>query len=856
VGTHATLGRLGGAGIAAAIVLGAAVAMPSASARDDAEVSAATCAARPWVQASYQRTSTPAKLAELVLGCLRLRFPSTYRHDEVGIVALNADHWFQNVNEFGLTSAAQRQLASLGMPPITLEDGPGGLVTRARPAPTQLPNELALGATFDPAVASMYGTVLGTQASQMGYDGVQAPALNLVRVPSWGRAQESFGESPVLAGELGASEALAIEARHVMVVLKHFGPYSQETGRRGLNQVVSERTYQELYIRPFSFVLRALLPLLDAGDHAVGIMCSYGNVNSTKACRSPELADELGSIGVSALVRSDLAVEVSPIALLESGVDLIKPVDTAELEAGLSQPAVDGALDQAVLQVFATLFADGLVDGLVTAPRPHALSQRNSLVGHLDATKIEERAAVLLKDDGILPLAHAPGRIAVLGDVHVQSTCRGLASSLGRALAEPSTCTDPHLHLQQYVLFHNEPAALLGATRTATFVAPSSGPYVASLTTYGNTTLALDGNAIVTTGGLADFKVQRTALVTLAKGRSYSFDVTWRGAPPIVWLVREQPEVDAMLAGARGARVAIVIAYDLSREGMDRSSLDLPNAQAASISAVAAKVPTIVVLASDGAVTMPWLHKVRGVLEVWNPTGMGQTDATLASYVSAWTTLLDGHVDPSGRLPVTFPVSAQQSPMAVPAFWPGIGDTVDLDLAADGGLGIGEDWYRQEGWPVLFPFGFGLSYTTYRLEGGALTSSAAGLQLSVSVRDTGRVSGIEPLQVYADWPTVLDEPRTQLVGFGTVDFTKADAAAGAVERVAITLSPDALSVFQGGTMRIVGGAYCLEASSYDGDPRSWSTGAITLAPGAGGGVVGPPLTRLTAASCPGGSSAP
>jgi beta-glucosidase len=850
VGAHRTLGRIGGVAAAAAVVLGASATVQTASARPPRGVTSATCAARPWVTESYQRGSTPPKLAALVLACLKLRFPSTYRHDEVGIVALNAYRWFQNVNEFGLTSTVQRQLATLGMPPITLQDGPDGLITHTKPAPTQLPNELALAATFDPAVATMYGTVLGAQAQQMGYDGIQAPDLNLLRVPSWGRAPESFGESPVLAGEMGASEALAIEARHVIVVLKHFGPYSQETDRRELNQLVSERTYQEVYIRPFTFALRALIPLLSAGDHALGIMCSYGNVNATKACRSPELARELGSVGVSALVRSDLDVRVDPTALLLNGVDLIKPMDTGQLFGELSRPEVGAALDQAVLQVFTTLFADGLVNGIVTAAHPHGLSNVTVLAGHLDAIKVEERAAVLLKNAGILPLVHSGGRLTVVGDVNVPNSCRALATAIGHAISEATTCTDPRIRLQQYVLIQHEPRAHLGAVRTVRFTAPSSGPYVVSLTTLGDTTLEMDGHDVVVAHGLAEFRVQRTALVQLRGGQTYSFKVSWRGEPPIAWLVREQPEVAAVLAGIRGARAAIVVAYDWSREGMDRSSLDLPNAQSALIAAVAAKLPTIVVLATGGAVTMPWLRQVRGVLEVWNPKGMVATDATLAKYVAAWTTILDGNVDPSGRLPVTFPVSQAKSPMADQAYWPGIGDTVDLDLAPNGGLGIGEDWYRQEGWPVLFPFGFGLSYTTYKLQGGAVTSGSTGLHVSVSVRDTGGVAGIEPIQVYADWPSALDEPATQLVGFGTVAFTKADVAAGVVKHADITVSPDALSVFQDGAMRIVPGTYCLEASTYDGDPHSWSSGAITLAPGAVSGVVGPTTTKLAATPCP------
>lgn len=261
MGTRRALGRFSGIALCAAIVtFGIVGVQAESSARSPKEVTRAQCAGNPWTQASFQATSTPAALGVLVLACLKREYPASYRHDEVGIVALIHDHRFQNINEFGLTSTVQRQLARLGMPPITFEDGPGGLLVDSDPKPTLLPNELALGATFDPTVATEYGWVLGVQAHLMGYDGVQAPDLNLLRVPSWGRAMESFGESPVLAGELGSAEAVAIESQHEIPVLKHFGPYSQETDRHDLDQLVSERAYQEVYIRPFDMTLHALLP--------------------------------------------------------------------------------------------------------------------------------------------------------------------------------------------------------------------------------------------------------------------------------------------------------------------------------------------------------------------------------------------------------------------------------------------------------------------------------------------------------------------------------------------------------------------------------------------------------------------
>ena len=168
----------------------------------------------------------------------------------------------------------------------------------------------------------------------------------------------------------------------------------------------------------------------------------------------------------------------------------------------------------------------------------------------------------------------------------------------------------------------------------------------------------------------------------------------------------------------------------------------------------------------------------------------------------------------------------------------------------NGGIGIGYDWYRQARWPVLFPFGYGLSYTTYQLAGGTVTSSSAGLQASVGVRDTGGVAGTEVVQIYADWPGALDEPTHQLVGSGTVTFSAHDAASRTVLHVIVPITAGALSVYQGGAMRVVQGDYCLEAATYDGDPRAWTTGTVVLGPGAGGSVAGPTSVALAQGVCP------
>ena len=825
----------------------------ASSARTPPITSLSTCQAKPWIKASYQASSKPATLAALVFKCLTQLFPTTHLHDEVGIVALNAYPWFENVNEFGLTSTVQQALARLGMPPITLQDGPEGIITRTSPSPTAMPNELALGATFDTKMASLYGSTLGAQAHEMGYDGLQAPDLNLTRVPSWGRASESLGESPVLAGAMGAAEAVAIANQHLIPVLKHFGPYSQETNRKFLNQEITQRAFEEVYVRPFTFALRALAPLLATRGHAVAIMCSYGNVNATKACRSPVLNQVLSSIGINALVRSDLDVKVNPSALLLNGVDLIKPMNTGELVHALGQPGVATALEQGVIQIFRTEFADGLVNGTVTAAKGHPLTATLANRGHQAAIEIMQRAAVLLKNTGVLPLSASSGRIAVITDSTLANSCAALAWSLAHTLRSKAACTnDAHVSLPTEVLFTGLPVVHKAAWRLRYFTSHQSGPYVLTVATMGNTKLSMNGRTILSSQGLAEFKVQRTALVSLTTGVLYRFVLKWQGAPPTVSITRERPEVGSAITATHGAKLAIVLAYDWAREGMDRSSLALPGAQQAVIAAVASRVPTVVVLTTDGAVTMPWLSQVRAVMEVWNPTGGTQLDRIETKYVPAWVRLLDGSTNPSGRLPETFPVATSASPMGDTAFWPGNGSTVNLNQPPDNGVGIGMPWYRALGWPVLFPFGFGLSYTTYQLSGGSLTTSGNGLQMTVNVRDTGGVAGIEPIEVYANFPSVFGEPRTQLVGFGSAVFSPAAARSGTVQRATIQVSPDALSIWFNNAMRVEKGGYCLEASTYDGDPHSWTTGSITLSPGAGSSSVQMTGTSLLSpGTCPG-----
>jgi beta-glucosidase len=219
-------------------------------------------------------------------------------------------------------------------------------------------------------------------------------------------------------------------------------------------------------------------------------------------------------------------------------------------------------------------------------------------------------------------------------------------------------------------------------------------------------------------------------------------------------------DVNAAVTAARGADVAVVCVGYGENEGSDLSTIDLPNNQNQLVQQVAAANPnTIVVLNTGSAVTMPWLGQVKGVLEEWYA---GQE---VGSSVAA---LLFGDVNPSGKLPVTFPQSLADVPAHTAAQWPGSSSGVQYSE----GLKVGYRWYDAQNIAPLFPFGFGLSYTTFSFSGlqvGALDGSGNGT-VSATVTNTGSRAGAEIAQLYIGDPASTGEPAKQLKGFQRVDL--------------------------------------------------------------------------------------
>ncbi len=343
------------------------------------------------------------------------------------------------------------------------------------------------------------------------------------------------------------------------------------------------------------------------------------------------------------------------------------------------------------------------------------------------------------------------------------------------------------------------------ATWTGTLTPPRSGLYAFSTVGSGAATLTLDGTPVVSDPE-SHVRGVWSQSVQLAAGHAYQVLLSWDpfdspspSGPDTLhpstltlgWEYASAPIAQAV-AAARSSRVAVVFAGDFNSEGFDRPSLDLPGDQDALIAAVAAANPrTVVVLDTGGPVVMPWLNQVAGVVEDWYP---GEEDGDAIAAV------LYGAVDPSGRLPVTFPSSEAQSAIDTPAQWPG----VNLVSTYSEGLQVGYRYDNANGIRPLFPFGFGLSYTHFVQSLVSTTSTGGGYVLEVRVTNTGRVSGTDVPQAYDTFPAAADEPPAQLAAFAPVTV-----GAGRSATVDLTVPASALSSYLGSGWTTVPGTYTL-----------------------------------------------
>ena len=613
----------------------------------------------------------------------------------------------------------------LGIPDLLCADGSVGVGDTVGPA-TALPSSLASAASWDLDEAYKYGEVIGKELNAFGLNVHFGGNVNLTaREPRDGRTFETKGEDPILAGRMTAAHLRAVQDQYVIAGIKHFAMNDQETARTQANAVIDERSARESDLLAFEISLK--------DSNAQMVMCAYDLINSSFSCGNNHLLNDVlkRDFAFPGFVLSDAFAAPSSVPAALAGLDQEQTGgymfdgtwSSESLKTAIQNGDMPGArLDNMVHRILRAMYVAGVFD------HPASVHPIDEAGDAAIAQEAEEQGAVLLKNAGAtLPLNAAMLRsIAVIGS-HADV---GVLSGGGSAQVFP----------------------VGGAALT---LPPACPPY----------TPPPGGLSCLNSAQIFDPSSPLAAIQAKAP------------AANVVFNDGTNPATAAALAAS--SDVAVVFENQWESEGMDLVDLTFSDNQDSLVSAVAAQNPhTIVILENGGPQLMPWLASVSAVLEAWYP---GQRGA------EAIANILFGSVNPSGKLPMSFPASVADLPRpAIPT--PNPPDSTapfDVDYTIEG-LNVGYKWFDTKGIQPLFPFGFGLSYTTFSISNVQLTPDTPnvnGFQVSLDLQNTGGVAGAEVVQVYLGLPPSTGEPPRRLVG-----WKKILLPAGARQQVAATVN--------------------------------------------------------------------
>jgi beta-glucosidase len=685
-------------------------------------------------------------------------------------------------------------VSELGIEAVMLSDGPHGLRKQpergadaglrvSEPA-TCFPTASALGCSWDPDLAREVGAALGAEARAQNIAAVLGPGINIKRHPLCGRNFEYFSEDPHLSGRLAAAMVDGLQSQQVGGCVKHFAANNQETDRMRVSADADERTLREIYLPAFEHVVTTARPWL--------VMCSYNKVNGEYASQHRWLLTDVlrEEWGFDGMVVSDWGAVHDRVAALRAGLDLEMPPKLGVSDRAIIDAVGAGDLDEAILDR-----AAGRVLRLVLRSRRREPAGLDAAAHHALARRAAAQSLVLLKNDGVLPLTGMAGRIvAVIGEFARTPRFQGAGSS-----QVSPTQVDVPLDALAAAL----PGAALrfaagyliedSSPSPATDSGSSSGPRPAT-----DSGLPTDPGPPADTG--PDFGPRP------ATGSGPATD-TGPDSGPGPDLVAEA------VTAATGADVVLVflgLPPAEESEGYDRAHIDLPNAQTSLLTRLAETVPgtpIVAVLCNGGAVrTSTWDHAASAVLECWLA---GQATG------SAVADVLTGAVNPSGRLAETIPLRLADCPAYLN--FPG----EEGHVRYGEGVFAGYRGYDAIGLPVAYPFGHGLSYSSFSYRDLRISQagSADAGDLAVTVRctitNTGSRAGHEVVQVYVGDPAAaVARPPRELKAFAKIGLEP-----GAEREVTFTLTARDLSywsalhrrwVLEGGEFHI-----CVGASSRD-----------------------------------------
>jgi beta-glucosidase len=634
----------------------------------------------------------------------------------------------------------------LGIPQIKMADGPMGIrlwtgssaVTSVEGqvhtfSSTAFPAGIDVAASWDPTLAREEGRVIGQEVKSVGRDMILGPTVNIQRTPLWGRNFESYGEDPYLAGKIAVGYIQGVQGEGIIPSVKHFVVNNEEFERHRIDVEVSERALHEIYFPAFETAIK--------DGHVWAVMSSYNKVNGLYAAESPLLKQELyQASGFKGFVISDWGSTYSTAATVNAGMDLEMP-GGPPMQRWIAGPDPKQA---------------GNDGGYLTPDKILPLVKS----GKIPVANIDDNAGRILTvifESGLFDHPHSGG-VAI--DTAEQRAVTRKAADEG------------------IVLLKNENAILpLNTTKLHSIAV--IGPGAATARSGGG------GSGLVFATGVVsplDGIRMRAGSVTV----NYALGVDMQGEESAFDTAEaRQKLIGEAVAAAQQSDVALVfVGYSskLETEGKDRPNMNLPAGQDDLIQAVvAANKKTIVIFnAGDSVDFTTWIDSVPALVDAWYGGEEGG---------NAIADVLFGDVNPSGKLPFTFLRKLKDSP----SFGNYPGENLHVKYAE--GIYVGYRYFdKHPETKPLYPFGYGLSYTSFALSRLELPKSMSGdatATVSATVRNTGDRKGAEVVQMYiADPSATIDRPLRELKGFERVELSPGES-----KTIRFTIDRHALSFY-------------------------------------------------------------
>ena len=633
----------------------------------------------------------------------------------------------------------------LGIPAVVLADGPAGLrIDPKREGDsatyycTHFPIGTLLASTWDQELVESVGRSIGNEVLEYGADVLLAPALNIHRNPLCGRNFEYYSEDPVVSGKIAAAYVRGVQSNGVGTSIKHFAVNNQETNRMATDAHVSPRALREIYLKGFEIAVKESAPWT--------VMSSYNYLNGVYTSENKELQTTMlrDEWGFKGMVMTDWFGGKDAVAQMVAGNDMLQPGLPKQYEA-IVKGVQDGALDEAILNQN----VKRILEMILQTPRfkGYEYSNKPDLKAHAAVTRqsATEGMVLLKNDNGALPLAADVKNVALFGCTSYDFIAGGTGSgNVNRAYT----------------------VSLLDGLKNAGYVVDEAlkNSYEAYL---------------------------KTEKERLSKDKKEWFMPDTRPAEMAVsaQVIREQ---------AAKADVALVTLGRTSGEFLDRMVADfnLTKEEQNMLKAVsdafhAAGKKVVVVLNIGGVIeTASWKSAPDAILCAWQA---GQEGGNSVADV------LSGKASPSGKLTMTFPVKFEDA--ASSDNFP-IDMRVSTDLMNKGGkkndvknvdytnyeedIYVGYRYFDTFGKQVSYPFGYGLSYTTFAYDKAAVKADNGVYTVSVEVKNIGKVAGKEVVQLYVSAPDVAaNKPEKELKAFAKTKELKPG------EAVVVTLKVNA-----------------------------------------------------------------